>query len=944
MAGHQVGEACSCVCGCVHAELLLHRELKAHESDCAADENQATFSGKRVGPEFFGVVWTGFLKPSMSGVYTINTVTTDTTVLSLDGAVLIDCRTTCMDATARLVQGVMYAVRLEYRSFAGNSSISLRWMSGREVPYEVIPSGNLFSSVVAGSLSALTFRALPNVVDNRNTLVWGTGLTIATAGIASTFDVRVFDRFGNVAWNVMNLNVLLHPIGSMFQRSRYQSQQTALGSNAIALNGNLPIAATYYLTSGMHATYYNAALRATTAFPTQIAATYYSWSVSVTLPTKGTYEITAVPWASNAGLYATYYDNADFSNAVSSFTQASVDFSTPALTFPPLTQTSRLSSFGFGAGTNVTDARSFAARWRGFIQATASNVLTFSVVMKSNTERAKLWVDGMVLINFDDFPYNTLNAAATVAVAATDTAGLPFSGVNSLFEVVLEYRKPSSSSSISGITMTFNTQLTGYHYAENHASLPHMTVLPSAACASSSSLAGPGLTRATAGAASTFDIHIRDSYGSSAALPAAADAQALGSDFVVARLVPNVCEVTGRCAFVRGNVTSVDEHLGRFQGSYKPSHKGAYDLIVSIAIMGKLVATYYTSASFAGTRSVVNKNYSPAAVTVAAGTASVRYQGFLRPPQPGVYTVYVASASAVAVSMRLVDPVANVAVTGTSSGNAAATVNVDVARSLFDIRIEFDSAQSATLLWKYGSMNAAAAIPSAHIFSRNDIKNSASVSTPWGSAGVMVVPADTCSSLCILRGTGLSLATAGIEAKLSIVAVDSFLNDRAVSEDEWIVRLSSSGGNFSASVFPDTRVLQPAVYNDGTYSSRTGAGRYIALYTPTRSGTYSISVQRLSQPGLSMQIFCSAVASGTPCQASSGSLPLISKDVLITQDAQLAALAGVGFTAVWKGFLAVKTTETLTFTAVANGTVSLSIDDKVCGAVGVCYVLVFLSR
>ena len=47
MAGHQVGEACSCVCGCVHAELLLHRELKAHESDCAADENQATFSGKR---------------------------------------------------------------------------------------------------------------------------------------------------------------------------------------------------------------------------------------------------------------------------------------------------------------------------------------------------------------------------------------------------------------------------------------------------------------------------------------------------------------------------------------------------------------------------------------------------------------------------------------------------------------------------------------------------------------------------------------------------------------------------------------------------------------------------------------------------------------------------------------------------------------------------------
>jgi hypothetical protein len=286
------------VCGCVQTELLLHRQLNVHESDCLADENQATFSGKRVGPEYFGVVWTGFLKPSASGVYTINTVTvtTDTAVLTLNGALLIDCRTMCMDETARLVQGVMYALRLEYRSFEGHSSISLRGSSGHSVPYEVIPSGNLLSSVVAGSLSVLTFRALPNVVDSRNTLMWGAGLTIATAGVAATFDVRMLDQFGNVAWNVVNLNVLLHPIGSMFQRSRYQSQQTALGPNAIQLNGNLPIAATYYLTSGMYATYYNAALRATAAFTTKIAATYYSWSVSITLPTKGTGHPAAALW------------------------------------------------------------------------------------------------------------------------------------------------------------------------------------------------------------------------------------------------------------------------------------------------------------------------------------------------------------------------------------------------------------------------------------------------------------------------------------------------------------------------------------------------------------------------------------------------------------------------------------------------------------------------
>ncbi len=864
-------------------------------------------------------------------------------MLRLDNAVLIDCQTTCADATVALVAGSMYPLRIEYRSFVGNSSISLRWSSGSTVPYQVIPSSNLFSSVVAGSLSSLTFRVLPNVVDNRNTLAWGTGLTIATAGVATTFSVRAFDKYGNVAWNVMNLNALLQPVAAMLRRGRYQSQQNALGPNAVALAGNLPIAATYYQTSGLFATYYNAALRSVSTLPTQIAATYYSWVVSVTLPTKGLYGVDVVTWSTNFGLYATYYDNSDFSNAVSSFTQASIDFSTPAVTFPPPTQASRLANYGFGSSVNVSDPRSFSARWRGFVQATVANVLTFSVTIRSNTERAKLFVDGMLMLNFADAPFNTLSASATVAVVSTDGAGIFFSGVNSLFEVVLEYQKPASSSAASGITMTYNTLLTGYHYSEDFASYTSIIVNPAVPCAATSSLAGPGLSRATAGAVSTFDVQIRDAYGSATALPAFTDPLAIGSDFVVVRLLPKVCEVTGRCTYSRGNVTFVDEALGKFQASYKAVHKGSYDVIASIAVMGKLSATYYTAASFTGTRSVVLKPYAAAAVTVAAGTSSVRYQGFLRPPAIGVYTVYVTSAAAAAVSMRLIDPVTNAAVTGTSSGNAVATVTVDVARSLFDISIDFNSGQSATLQWKYGSMAAAVAIPSTNMFSRNDIVNPVSVSTPWGSAGVMVFPAETCAGLSLVSGMGLSLATAGVEAKFSITAVDAHGNDRAIAEDEWIVRVTGDCcGNFSASVWPDTRALQPAVYTEGTYSSRTGAGRYTSLFTPTRSGTYAITVQRLSEPGLRKHIFCSTVEVASPCQDTPGSLPLISNDVLETFEAKQAALAGLGIKAVWRGFLVFKTTETLTFTAVGNGSVSLRVDHKV--SLNPCPIAIQLAR
>ena len=310
-----------------------------------------------MGPEFFSVIWTGFLKAPASGVYTISAITLDQVLLKLNGSTLIDCRVTCSDATASLEAGRMYAMRIEYRSFVGNSSLSLRWRSGSAVAYGVIPSDNLYSSVVAGALSTLTFGVSPSVVDNSNTLVWGAGLSIATAGVATTFSVRSFDTYGNIAWSVMNLNALLQPIGTVLQRGRYQSQQNALGPNAVTYTGNLPIAATYYQTSGMYvslhppvylcntcrmyATYYNAALRTVSTFPTQIAATYYSWVVSVTLPTKGVYETTVVPWSSKLGLcvpahlppvffcntlsmYATYYDSTDFSSVASTFTQVGV--------------------------------------------------------------------------------------------------------------------------------------------------------------------------------------------------------------------------------------------------------------------------------------------------------------------------------------------------------------------------------------------------------------------------------------------------------------------------------------------------------------------------------------------------------------------------------------------------------------------------------------------
>jgi hypothetical protein len=696
----------------------------------------------------------------------------------------------------------------------------------------------------------------------------------------------------------------------------------------------LPIAATYYQTSGTHATYYNAALRTVQTLPTLIAATYYSWSVSVTLPSKGLYEVTAVPWSTNNGLWATFYDTAQFSNAVAAFTQSSIDVSMSAPVLDPSKLVSRLGNFGFGVGANVSDLRAFSARWRGFVRSTASNVLTFSVTLKSKGERAKLWVDGMLLLNFDDYPNNILSAVATVAVSTTDSAALQLSGVCSLFEVVLEYQKLPLSSANCGVQLTYNTLLTGYYYSENHAVFPQIVVLPAAVCAGRSSVSGPGLTRATAGVLASFSIQLRDEYSSATAFPSFSEPEAIGSHFVVVRILPNVCEVSGRCSYVLAEVSDVDAGLGKYQASYKIIHKGSFNVVASVAVLGKLTATYYAASSFSGSRSTVSKRYSAAAVSVAAGSGSVRFQGFLRPPQAGPYTVFVVSTSAVTVGMRLADPVTNIGVTGTSSGNAAATFYANAARSLYDIMIDFDSGQSATLMWKYGSMAAAAVIPAGNLYSRDDISNAISINTLWGLSGVVVLAAESCASLSLVGGSGLSIATAGVAAKLTITAVDSYRNDRAVFEDTWLVRIySSCCGNFSASVFPDSRALQPAVYTDASYGERTGPGRYTAWYLPTRSGSYTIGVQRLSLPGLRLQIFCSGIAVAAPCQETVAAQPLVDLDTFKTEAAVQSVAAGHGVRAVWTGFLLVQSSETLTFSVVANGSVSLRIDDQVgcCG-------------
>ena len=100
--------------------------------------------------------------------------------------------------------------------------------------------------------------------------------------------------------------------------------------------------------------------------------------------------------------------------------------------------------------------------------------------------------------------------------------------------------------------------------------------------------------------------------------------------------------------------------------------------------------------------------------------------------------------------------------------------------------------------------------------------------------------ADTCATVSVVSGNGLTTATAGVEASFTITAKDSFANDRELEEDSFVVTVTGPS-EFQLNAFPEPSPSVP--------------GNYHVSYTATESGSYTISVQRANAGGLRGEYF-----------------------------------------------------------------------------------------
>jgi hypothetical protein len=112
-------------------------------------ENEAPFSG--IGPDNFGVGWTGEVSAPSSEPYTFHLVCDDGARLWLDNRLLIDAwedhPTTAFHSQAvQLEAGHKHLLKLQFYEKTGQASIKLAW-SSPSTPVQIVPSSRLYSKI-----------------------------------------------------------------------------------------------------------------------------------------------------------------------------------------------------------------------------------------------------------------------------------------------------------------------------------------------------------------------------------------------------------------------------------------------------------------------------------------------------------------------------------------------------------------------------------------------------------------------------------------------------------------------------------------------------------------------------------------------------------------------------------------------------------------------------
>jgi hypothetical protein len=213
--------------------------------------------------------------------------------------------------------------------------------------------------------------------------------------------------------------------------------------------------------------------------------------VTVALTVAGIYAI-SLKSQIGIGLAATYFLDPFFLFPVLSRQENDVDFSRQPS--EPI-----VSAFPYSP--------SFSIRWAGLIRPRYSRVHTFSCVTRSPSERTKLWIDNILVID----QWSSLNSSQSMGTISFPTA-------NAAYDLLIEY-KQMNATHFSGLQLLWSEAETSRSavpstrliVVQDFSGTYNVEVSPSSVCSSTSFLS-VNQTTLTVGKIVSFTISARDSF------------------------------------------------------------------------------------------------------------------------------------------------------------------------------------------------------------------------------------------------------------------------------------------------------------------------------------------------------------------------------------------------------------------------------------------------
>jgi hypothetical protein len=700
---------------------------------------------------------------------------------------------------------------------AGSSSGivgALRWLQcrGSGIRNNGPVGGTGTTGGSAAALKILVHAAFPCGTTSSIT----SSLSRATAGMATSFNIRLNDAYGNILDSVHS---------ALYIAAAPQNALTAPSVGSVIPSS----------TGVSHADPGG-----------RYAATY-------TLTRSGSYWVTAsVVDQASGGLTATIVD------AVGNVVHSRIDPNVTCCTNWPVSW----------------DSGRLRVKWSGFIRMNSafSNIYTFHI--RAAPGGTKLFVASQLLADctstnqpcsVSSIVSLSLNAVYDVILEHNATSPSPY--------VSLSY----SSASQSGASFDSN-QL--YAYSANVGNgLQEVVCDPDTYNSALQSVVYPPPSIATAGISSTFSIASYDKFGNmrvqSGASPDCASASATATACVFrSYIVPELPTSSNRP--IRGSI-AVQSSQSVFDAAFTVTSAGAYTLSVVSYVNWQqfgISATYYNGHDFSSPASavypqaavpawsVVGSAVPPGSRLVADGMFSVRFAGAFFTAANGLYTAYMTHMEGLRVTIDYVVVIDQRSYSGASQISTG-TISL-LANTFYEFFVELASDAAADSVFAFEIRNPSSTALS--LTATNVFFESGQIDSPFL---ITVVPNIPCGALSVITGEGLSVATSGISSSFSVTARDAYSNLRLDGGDIVVARaipaVASSGGYIRSFLFA-TLPHQHNQFNGFTSFSggpscvncapQTLAvndmktGLYIAVGVPEKSGWYKMTASFARSGGL----------------------------------------------------------------------------------------------